>query len=398
MKALISAYSCEPDAGSEPGAGYAIVRAAASVAECWVLTRDNNVHDIEAALAADPPSNPVHVIGVDASERALRWKRRLGAVRPYYWLWQRAVSRIASELDRETGPFDVVHHATMSAFWMPVGVAVLDRPLIIGPMSGGTITPPQLRRYLGLRGRVSDRIRSANVALSGLLRSRLFQRAQVIIAQNEQMRQVIERRSPQVRVITHSHASDPTVNAVGATERRPIALFVGRLLTWKGPLLAIDAFARAGVPDARFVIVGDGPARSLIERRVRSLGLEATVDVTGPLPRDRVLGLMAEASCLLFPSFHDSAGFVVSEALSLGTPVVCLDHGGPGTLVKLWPSVPSEAIVSGAAHRTVVELATALARLLSNPTPVPTAPIPAVRGLSEVIGELYLSIDSRLTT
>jgi glycosyltransferase involved in cell wall biosynthesis len=363
-----------------------------------VLTRGNNVRDIEAALDADPPPNPVHVIGLDVSDRALRWKRRLSATRPYYWLWQRTAARVALELDHEVGPFDVVHHATMSAFWMPVGVAALDRPLIIGPMSGGTLTPPRLRRYLGLRGRLSDRVRSVNVAFSARMRRGLFERANVIIAQNEQMRAFIEKQSPtRGRVRTHSHASDPTVDVALPAERLPIALFVGRLLTWKGLLLAIEAFAQVDVPGSRLVIVGDGPARSLIAQRVRTLGLEDRVDLTGSLPRNQVLGLMAEASCLLFPSFHDSAGFVVSEALSLGTPVVCLDHGGPGTLVKLWSSVPSEAIVPQDAERTVADLGAALTRVISNPMPVPPAPIPADRRLSEVIAETYLSIDSAMT-
>jgi glycosyltransferase involved in cell wall biosynthesis len=36
---------------------------------------------------------------------------------------------------------------------------------------------------------------------------------------------------------------------------------------------------------------------------------------------------------LLFPSFHDSSGNAVLEALSHGLPVICLDLGGPGKIV-----------------------------------------------------------------
>jgi glycosyltransferase involved in cell wall biosynthesis len=38
--------------------------------------------------------------------------------------------------------------------------------------------------------------------------------------------------------------------------------------------------------------------------------------------------------CFLYPSLHDSGGLVVLEALSCGTPVVCLDIGGPGIIVN----------------------------------------------------------------
>jgi glycosyltransferase involved in cell wall biosynthesis len=37
--------------------------------------------------------------------------------------------------------------------------------------------------------------------------------------------------------------------------------------------------------------------------------------------------------CFLFPSLHDSSGNVVLEAQANGLPVICLDLGGPATLV-----------------------------------------------------------------
>ena len=38
--------------------------------------------------------------------------------------------------------------------------------------------------------------------------------------------------------------------------------------------------------------------------------------------------LFGSHDLFLFPSLHDSGGFVVLEALSHGLPVVCLDLGG----------------------------------------------------------------------
>ncbi len=50
MKVLVSAYACEPGKGSEPGAGWNWVVAAARQHELCVLTRANNRESIEAAL------------------------------------------------------------------------------------------------------------------------------------------------------------------------------------------------------------------------------------------------------------------------------------------------------------------------------------------------------------
>ena len=42
MKALISAYACEPGRGSEPGVGWNVVRELSARHELWVLTRANH--------------------------------------------------------------------------------------------------------------------------------------------------------------------------------------------------------------------------------------------------------------------------------------------------------------------------------------------------------------------
>ena len=69
--------------------------------------------------------------------------------------------------------------------------------------------------------------------------------------------------------------------------------------------------------------------------------------------------------CLLFPSLHDSSGNVVLEALANGLPVICLDLGGPATLVTQETSI---VVSTQDANETkVVErLASAIERLAGN--------------------------------
>ena len=391
MKILLSAYSCEPNAGSEAGAGYSILRAAAELAECWVITRANNVELLSRALALDPPSQPVHIVPLDVSERALRLKRRFGAVRPYYALWQRTVADRGIELDEEFGRFDVVHHATMSAFWMPIGVTRLDRPLVIGPISGGTFTPLQLWPMLGRRRMMTDSIRYVNAHIAARLTRRTLHRAKVVIAQNWQMESFAARHlEVEGRLLVQSHASNPSVSNVAKVEsRKPVVLFVGRLVAWKGILLALEAFRKVGVPEARLVFVGDGPDRALLERRIDDFGYSSRVEILGSVPRPQVLKMMREASCLLFPSFHDSAGFVVSEALALGLPVVCLDQGGPAWLVDHWSRVPSVAVQPSTLDETISSLAMSVRRFLLEPVPIPREIAESDQRLDVTLREAY---------
>jgi glycosyltransferase involved in cell wall biosynthesis len=399
MKILLSAYSCEPDHGSEPGAGFSLLQASSELGEVWVLTRGNNVESIEGALERDGSRHPVHVIGVDGPAWTLTVKRRLKAVRPYYVIWQRAASRRAQELNRMVGGFDIVHHATMSAFWLPIGVTALARPLVIGPVSGGEFTPRSMWRYLGVRGLVHDLVRYASaMAMAVPTRSR-WRSTDAVIAQNRETLEFVERRLVRgdTPVRCQSHGVSPTVDAVPVvTGRRREVLFVGRLMTWKGLLLALDAFAQADLPGVRFVVIGDGPDRGLIERRVARLDLTERVEIAGSMERADVLDRMRHASCLLFPSFHDSAGFVVSEALSLGLPVVCLDHGGPRELVRSWPEVPAATVPVGAPGATVAGLARAIRQFVEDPAPIPDAIVPTTRPLRAALDEAYsLALERR---
>lgn len=392
MKILVSAYSCEPAKGSEPGAGYGLARAAAELGECWVLTRENNLAGLREALREDPPTHAVTLVGVDGPAWSLAIKRRLGVVRLYYALWQAVAARHAQALDDEVGGFDIVHHATMSAFWLPVGVARLDRPLVIGPVSGGTFTPRRLISYLGLTGLITDGIRWAAAFVSSWRTRRAWRNVDVVVAQNREMYAFAERRlvSDTTALMQHSHAADPPLDSLGPPPVRVReVLFIGRVVGWKGVLLAVDAFARADLAEARLVFVGDGPQVDAVRRRAEKLGVSDRLEMTGPLPRPEVLERMRAASCLLFPSFHDSAGFVVAEALSLGVPVVCLDHGGPGELVRLWPGTDSRAVTPGSRQQTVGGLAEAVTDFVRHPRPVPDGLVSAASSLEGMIREAY---------
>ena len=56
MKILLSAYSCEPGKGSEPGVGWNAVRQAARFHDVWVFTHDEGRQSINAIVAGGKPS------------------------------------------------------------------------------------------------------------------------------------------------------------------------------------------------------------------------------------------------------------------------------------------------------------------------------------------------------
>ena len=369
-----------------------MVVAAASIGRCWVITRQNNVAAVEEALDRDSLPNDVTLIGLDGPSWSLAVKRSLGLHRLYYVYWQRLVKKRAQELIAEVGGFEVVHHATMSPFWQPIGVASVEGGLVVGPLGGGTSTPRPLLRTMSLIPLLHEGARFVANRIFGLLRRRNLRAAEVVISQNPEMTRVLVRwlSVDARRIITHPNASDPPLNfSAVESVRQPVALFVGKLVEYKGVLLALEAFKHISYPGSRLIYVGEGPARARIERRARELGIQDRIEFRGHLPRDEVLRLMSEVSCLLFPSFHDEASFVIAEALSLGLPVVCLDHGGPGAVVRLWPQAPAAAVTPGQPDATARLLAKHVQLFLANPALHPPVRLEPTTTMEAVLNRAY---------
>ena len=128
---LISAFSCLPNKGSEPGTGWACVRGMARRHHrVWVLTACKNRPAIESALTQSPVPD-LHFVYPEP-----RWFRLWPKMpQSYYYLWQIAAYLCARRLHRQIG-FDVVHHIKYVKYWMPSFLSLLPVPFVWGPVGG----------------------------------------------------------------------------------------------------------------------------------------------------------------------------------------------------------------------------------------------------------------------
>jgi L-malate glycosyltransferase len=101
----------------------------------------------------------------------------------------------------------------------------------------------------------------------------------------------------------------------------------------KGLVQLVEAAAIVArtAPRARFVIWGEGPLRSLLEARVRSLGLTGIVEMPGATRApERVL---KQCHIFVLPSLSEASSNVVLEAMATALPVVATRVGGTPGLV-----------------------------------------------------------------
>ncbi len=356
-RVLISAYACGPIDESEAGAGWAFAVGAAAHHDVWVVTRTRFREAISAALAADPVlSSRMNLVYVDLSPAVLRWKRRGADVYWYYALWQRRLARTAQQLHAEVG-FDVAHHVTFANDWLPCGLQRLRGvPLVWGPVGGATYLPLRMARWVGLRGFVGEMGRSILTRFARRVwGDPMARRAALVVAQNAE---VAHRFRYARRVLVEPNAAlEPTLEAPSPPRQDgKRAVFVGRLVPWKGGRLAIRAMTEPALAGWTLEVYGTGRDAQHLAALASRIGVGERVIFKGHQPRSAVLAAYRGADALLFPSLHDSAGWAVGEASAAGCPVVCLDKGGPPLLAG-----PNGYVVS-IGQNVVADLAAALVR------------------------------------
>jgi phosphatidylinositol alpha-1,6-mannosyltransferase len=195
----------------------------------------------------------------------------------------------------------------------------------------------ELHRYMGI-GLVRRAMLAALDAADFLIVNSDFTRSQYL-ARGVRADQRFVKVNPGVDT---SHfrpgAGDPAVvrrrHGLGA---RPLLISVARLVEWKGHdvvLRALPAVA-ARVPDVAYLIVGDGPYRTDLERLVRELGLENRVAFAGFVSEGELPSYYAAATALVLPSREvipgipiEGFGIVYVEAGACGRPVIGGRGGG----------------------------------------------------------------------
>jgi glycosyltransferase involved in cell wall biosynthesis len=111
---------------------------------------------------------------------------------------------------------------------------------------------------------------------------------------------------------------------------RQIILFLSRLDAIKGVNLLLQAFAqvRQTTPNVSLVIAGDGKPAFVgdLKRQAASLGLDSDVLWVGFLDEDEKRAALSEADLFVLPSYSESFGIAVAEAMAAGLAVVVSDR------------------------------------------------------------------------
>jgi len=231
--------------------------------------------------------------------------------------------RLAGLVRRET--FTLVHAHGYSA----AGAAALSRSLASGHRlvctlhnfltgtSAQAITGWRARWLLGLIARRADRIITVSDSL------------------HAQFEGIADARG---KLCTIPNGIDLTAFAnmdrararreLGLPENAPVVGMVGRLAAQKGPLAFLRAAALVGrrFPDARFVLIGDGPLRGDVERLAAELAVTDRIVLAGHRADAPMLTQAFDVAVVA--SLSEGSSLTAMEAMAWGVPVVGTAVGG----------------------------------------------------------------------
>lgn len=179
--------------------------------------------------------------------------------------------------------------------------------------------------------------------------------ADVVVCCSEAERRQGERAGIRARWAVVPNAVDLARFAEATGPQDPsLVVCVGRLSHQKGQDVLLDAWpaVRALAPDARLVLVGDGPDRETLEARAGALG---GVELVGRQSSAEVESWLAAAAVVVQPSRYEGQALTVLEAMAAGRSVVAADVEGMAEALgpggALVPSEAPEALARAVADR-----------------------------------------------
>ena len=265
-------------------------------------------YEVEVACSiADGLSKPLEEAGVPVRPLARRLVKRRVSL---------AYARGIRKLLRE-GRFDLVHaHIYASAVAAAIATRGTGLPLVVTEHTEASWQNRWARRCSRWTYRRARRI----IAVSTPIERRLIERDGV----PPELVTLI----PNAVIPASGNPPDLADTLPDGWSERPLVGVVARLQPEKGVATFLKAAARVSKvsPEARFLVVGDGPLREELLDLVGRAGLRERVRFLGYRTDARALtGLL---DVLVVPSLTEGSPLIVLEAMAAGVPVVASAVGG----------------------------------------------------------------------
>jgi glycosyltransferase involved in cell wall biosynthesis len=201
----------------------------------------------------------------------------------------------------------VIHMKTMHAFTEPASIS------------------PLARAYRQMNYPRAARVADAIIINSESLRSEIKRYLEVDDRKLKLIREAVDHD-----LFAPGDADAARAQVVSHGVTKPFVLFVSTLTRYKNcdGLLRAWALARSELGDRQLVVVGPGRDKKYLAELhslARDLGISGDVLFVGGIPLEQTVNFYQAADVFVYPSFNETFGLPILEAMACGCPVVTSD-------------------------------------------------------------------------
>jgi len=338
---LATTYALNPYKGSEDGMGWNMICQIARFNNVIAITRKNNRTEIEKFMKENMNSiyENISFQYYDLPYWMRFWKKGQRGAMFYFYLWQFFMP-VFVWFNRFK--FDIAHNLNFHNDWTPTFLWVLGKPMVWGAIGHHPQIPKQyINNIYENKWEKADarrwRLKKIFWKWDPFLKLSIKKSAQ-ILCMNSSVTKELRINENKITLFPSVGSEDVVFESNKAKSRFDV-LSVGRFVPLKGFDITIRSFANfyhslceKDQQKTTLTLVGKGPVKELLESIAKDLKVNHVVHFIDWIEREKLKDIYKNSSVFLFPS-HEGAGMVVSEAMSYGLPVVCLDNYGPGEFV-----------------------------------------------------------------
>lgn len=338
-KILLSAFSCHPNRGSEPGVGWNWLKELSKKNEIWLLYYDGEGQKeaVMEAVSILPQKDNIHLLPLSVPKFI---QNNFYYVR--YEIWQKKAYSLVKDLIKNQH-FDLIHHVTIAAWWNCGYLWKLNIPFIFGPISGFQMVPLSAIGFLQIPDVMKEMLRNFLVVVGRELHpnfKRAIGKAKVIFCANEATYNYFRKkfRGKEIRLLSEIGVDE-------ALWKKPDNKFKkdsGFTLLWSGAFIPTKNFrllfdALINLPsdlEWKLIALGDGKRWEFWKKKVNDNKLNDQVVFKGFIEYDEVTNYYENADVFVFPSLREATGTVLLEAMAAGLPPIVLNINGAKNLLN----------------------------------------------------------------
>ncbi len=146
-----------------------------------------------------------------------------------------------------------------------------------------------------------------------------------LVVPTKEMEEIYKKYIGQKVICINNFIDDVTTLKNKLNNKRLIA--VGRFSKEKGFLDLIDIMKKVVEvdPEITLTLIGDGPLKNTITKKIKSLNLEKNIILTGYLNSYEIEEEMLNSTIYLMTSYTESFGLVLVEAMNASLPIIAFD-------------------------------------------------------------------------